>query len=341
MKLGFAEPDARVIAAADNLIREEVASEVVLFGEHSAWEQEGFKGKNWNPRVKLIEASCEGNPRLGRLVGRRVVLDGKPLYVEGQEELHRLERDSLCCALCQLSEGNVDGVVAGAKRPSGEVVSLILAIVGRQRRRFVFSLFVAYIAQEVFVFADAAALPSPSAWALARIGGDCAAFLKRLHPGVEPRVAYLSYATLESARSKDVEKMGEAARVAREKFPDLKVEGPIQGDAALDATVAARKGAVGKVAGRANVLIFPNIESGNIAYKLVERFAQLCGGQAHFVGPIILGTRAPANDASRGITQNDLVFLGMLTALQAREGIGLSDQSKEKPGGSPETRVIC
>ena len=157
---------------------------------------------------------------------------------------------------------------------------------------------------------------------------------------IEPRVAFLSCATLESAELENVEKMREAVGIARRKFPKLRVEGPIQGDAALDETVAMRKGSVSEVAGRANVLIFPNVEAGNIAYKLVEHFTKRCGGDVHFVGPVILGTSAIANDASRGATQDDLLLLGMVTALQARERIGFADQDQiENSLTMPRKRV--
>ncbi|MCQ2325099.1 MAG: phosphate acetyltransferase, partial [Paludibacteraceae bacterium] len=161
------------------------------------------------------------------------------------------------------------------------------------------------------VFADCAVNPCPNAEELAQIAISTAETAKSI-AGIEPHVAMLSFSTKGSAKHELIDKVTEATRIAKEKAPELLLDGELQADAALIEKVAATKAPNSPVAGKANVLVFPDLQAGNIGYKLVERFS---GADA--VGPILQGIAAPVNDLSRGCKVQDIVQMIIITACQA------------------------
>ncbi len=208
--------------------------------------------------------------------------------------------------------GDADGMVSGAAhttqhtiRPSFETVKT------RPDVKLVSSVFFMCLADRVLVYGDCAVNPNPNAEQLADIAitsaGTAAAF------GVEPRIAMLSYSTGASGKGEDVERVREAVRIARERRPDLKLEGPMQYDAAVDASVARSKMPDSEVAGQATVFIFPDLNTGNNTYKAVQRSA---GAVA--IGPVLQGLNKPVNDLSRGCTVVDIVNTVAITAIQAQ-----------------------
>jgi len=209
--------------------------------------------------------------------------------------------------------GDADGMVSGAAhttqhtiRPSFETIKT------KPDTRLVSSVFFMCLADRVLVYGDCAVNPNPDAEQLADIAitsaGTAAAF------GIEPRVAMLSYSTGQSGKGEDVERVREAVRIARERRPDLKLEGPIQYDAAVDASVARSKMPDSEVAGHATVFIFPDLNTGNNTYKAVQRSA---GAVA--IGPVLQGLNKPVNDLSRGCTVTDIVNTVTITAIQAQQ----------------------
>ena len=168
------------------------------------------------------------------------------------------------------------------------------------------------LADRVLVYGDGAVNPDPTAEQLADIAVSSAATASRF--GVKPRVAMLSYSTGESGAGADVERVREATELVRARSPELSVEGPIQYDAAVDASVARAKLPGRTVAGRAPVFIFPDLSTGNNTYKAVQRSA---GAVA--VGPVLQGLRKPVNDLSRGATVADIVNTVAITAIQAQD----------------------
>jgi phosphate acetyltransferase len=163
----------------------------------------------------------------------------------------------------------------------------------------------------ILVFADCAVVPDPDASQLAQIA-VCSAETARIVAGIEPRVAMLTFSTKGSAKHERVDKVIEAAKIAHEMAPDLKLDGELQADAAMVPTVGSLKAPQSEIAGKANVLVFPSLEVGNIAYKLVQRLA---GVEA--VGPLLQGLAAPVSDLSRGCSASDIYKTIVMTANQS------------------------
>jgi phosphate acetyltransferase len=208
--------------------------------------------------------------------------------------------------------GLADGMVSGSVHTTAHTIRPALEFVKtRPGISVVSSVFFMCLADRVLVYGDCAIVPEPTAPQLADIAISSAATAAAF--GVEPRVAMLSYSTGESGAGPDVDRVREATRLVRERAPELKIEGPIQYDAAIDQTVARVKLPGSEVAGHATVFIFPDLSSGNNAYKAVQRAAN-----AVAIGPVLQGLKKPVNDLSRGALVPDIVNTIAITAIQAQ-----------------------
>jgi phosphate acetyltransferase len=227
--------------------------------------------------------------------------------------------DNLYFGAMMVHKGDAGGAVAGAYNTTGDVLRAAFQVIGTAPgMKTVSSVFLMvtktpeFGENGVLCFADCAVNPNPDAQALAEIAvstaSSCKSFL-----GVEAKVAMLSFSTKGSAKHEDCDKVLKALEIAKQMAPDLAIDGELQADAALLPKVGEKKAPGSTVAGKANTIVFPDLDAGNIGYKLVERLA---GAEA--VGPIVQGLAKPVNDLSRGCSVDDIVSVSAITAVQAQ-----------------------
>jgi len=234
------------------------------------------------------------------------------------EEAEKLIEDPLYLGVLMIKNGDADGEVSGADHATGDVLRPAFHYVKTAPGITVVSGAFLMILQDksfgengILVFADSAVTPDPTDKQLAEIA-IASAHTARTICGFEPKVAILSFSTKGSAKHEMVDKVISAAAIAKKMAPDLMIEGELQGDAALVESIGQKKAPGSKIAGKANVLIFPDLNCGNIAYKLVQRLAH-----AEAIGPILQGMAAPINDLSRGCSVSDIVSMIAIAANQA------------------------
>ncbi|RCW30214.1 phosphate acetyltransferase [Marinilabilia salmonicolor] len=235
-----------------------------------------------------------------------------------REQASELVENPLYLSVLMIKNGDADGEVAGADNATGDVLRPAFQIVKTKPGISVVSgAFIMVLKDKEFgedgiiVFADGAVHPYPTTEELAEIAVSTGQTTRSLL-GIEPRVAMLSFSTKGSAKHEMVDKVVKATEIAREKDPTLKIDGELQVDAAIIPEIAKKKAPDSEIAGHANVFIFPSLETGNIAYKLVQRLAH-----AEAIGPVLQGMAAPINDLSRGCSVSDIVSLAAITANQA------------------------
>lgn len=227
------------------------------------------------------------------------------------EQAEEMLQDPVVLGTMMLAEDHVDGLVSGAVHTTANTIRPALQLIRTAPEvKLVSSIFFMCLPDQVLVYGDCAVNPNPDAEALADIAIQSAESAQAF--GITPRVAMLSYSTGASGSGSDVEKVREATRIARERRPDLAIDGPLQYDAAAIKAVGESKAPGSEVAGRATVFIFPDLNTGNTTYKAVQRSAEVIS-----IGPMLQGLNKPVNDLSRGALVEDIVFTIALTAIQA------------------------
>lgn len=306
--------EERTLKAADEILGNEIA-DIILVGTydkvHSDAKRFGLKNIQKAQIVdpaksEKIDAYAEMMVELRKSKGLT------------KDQAFQLLKNPLYYATVMIKYGDADGEVAGADNATGDVLrpafQYVKTLPGISVVSGAFLMFLKdkeYGDNGLMVFADCAVHPNPTDKELAEIAVATAKTTKAIAK-IEPRIAMLSFSTKGSASHEMVDKVVSATRIAKEMNPQLKIDGELQADAAIVASVGLKKAPGSEIAGKANVLIFPTLECGNICYKLVQRL-----GHAEAVGPVLQGMAAPINDLSRGCSVSDIVDLIAITANQA------------------------
>ncbi len=296
----------RVLQACEILLRREVAELTLLGNAEKIRAKIVTLGVDLNGITIVDPAQSELRNHFGEIFTELRSHKGMTLDVATDMML-----DVNYFGTMMIQEGLADGMVSGSMHTTAQTIRPAFQIIKtRENCSTVSSAFFMCLSDRVLIYGDCAINPNPNAQQLADIA--IASADTALMFGIEPRVAMLSYSTGQSGHGEDVDRVTEATRIARAARPDLKIEGPIQYDAAIDASVASTKLPDSEVAGRATVFIFPDLNTGNNTYKAVQRSA---GALA--IGPVLQGLRKPVNDLSRGCTITDIVNTVAITAVQA------------------------
>ncbi len=263
------------------------------------------QGVELSANCRVVDPSELRDKYIEPLVERR-----KHKGITAQNAADFLE-DNVWLGTMMLELGHVDGLVSGAVHSTANTIRPALQIIKtKPEARVVSSVFFMCLPEQVVVYGDCAVVPDPDAETLADIAIQSADSALRF--GLDPRVAMISYSTGESGSGSDVDKVREATRLARARRPDLVLDGPLQYDAAMIPEVAKAKAPDSPVAGKANVFIFPDLNTGNTTYKAVQRSAHVTS-----IGPMLQGLKRPVNDLSRGALIDDIVYTIAITAIQA------------------------
>lgn len=305
--------DDRTLQAAERLVKEGICK-VVLVGEQSRILTDAKKAGADVSGCAIMDPQDDA---LAKPLAERLYEYRKAKGLTPEQALQSV-RDPLYFGTMLLKEGQVDGYVAGATHTTGDNLRPALQVIKAAPGLKTVSTFFMMIHPNpkfgeggVMLYADCGLNEMPTAEQLADIALASATSWKQL-VGTEPRIAMLSYSTKGSASSPDTEKVLKALSLAKTAAPHLLIDGELQGDAALIESVAERKCKGSPVAGRANCLIFPDLDAGNIGYKLTERL-----GGAQALGPLVQGMAKPAHDLSRGCSADDIVKVAAIAAVMA------------------------
>ena len=310
--------EERTITAADQALRDELA-DIILIGNRDGILALASKlGLQHIGKATIIDpATSEKTEEYAQLLFQ--LRQKKGMTIEAARELATTNPLYFGCLI--IKSGDADGQISGALsttgdtlRPALQIIKCAPGITCVSGAMLLITKAPQYGEEGVLVMGDVAVTPMPDASQLAQIAVCTAQTAKSVAGFADPRVAMLSFSTKGSAKHEVVDKVVEATRIARELDPSLKIDGELQADAALVPSVGAKKAPGSDIAGKANVLVAPNLEVGNIGYKLVQRL-----GGADAIGPILQGIARPVNDLSRGCSVDDIYKMIAITACQAMD----------------------
>jgi len=298
--------DVRVLQAAQICTKRKIADCILMGNADEIYQFARENGLKLSRNIKIIEPTAK---MIDRYVKPLVALrKHKGLTPEQAKE--NLQ-DYVVLATMMLQQGEIDGVVAGAQHTSAHTVRPALQLIkSRPNTKAVSSVFFMCLPKQVMLFADCAVTLNPTAEELADIAIQTVETATLF--GIKPRIAMLSYSTHDSGHGITVDKVVAATNMVKDRRPNLIIDGPLQYDAAVHEEIAKIKAPNSPIAGQASICIFPDLDSGNIVYKAVQRSANIPS-----FGPIIQGLRRPVNDLSRGSSVEDIVFTIAVTAVQA------------------------
>lgn len=306
--------EIRTLTAANSVLRDKVAK-LILLGNPLTIAQLAIEHHLTHIREAII-VNPEENPQLDKYAD--LLYELRKSKGMTKEEAVALAKNPLYLGCLMIKAGDADGELAGAQNTTGNVLRPALQIIKTlpgvscvSGALMLFSKEKQFGEYGMIMIADVAVMPNPTAEELAQIAVTTGQTMRAL-AGKEPRIAMLSFSTKGSASHEMVDKVTTATKLAQQMAPDMAIDGELQADAALVPVVGALKAPSSKVAGYANTLVFPNLEVGNIGYKLVERL-----GGAQAIGPILQGMAAPINDLSRGCSAFDIEQMVAITANQA------------------------
>jgi len=299
--------DERVIKAAEILTKERIAK-VITIGNEEKIRGDAAKLSVDLQGIRIVDPiKSESTSDFSNMFFN--LRKHKGITIEDAREI--MKKDLFFGAM-MVKEGMADGSVAGSTASTGDVLKAAFQCVGMPEGiSIVSSFFLMIFPEQVYSFADCAVVPHPDASQLADIAISTADNHKKL-TSEEPYVAMLSFSTKGSAKHEDIDTVLEATKIAQEKRPDLIIDGELQFDAAILDSIGKKKAPDSDVAGRANVLIFPNLTAGNIGYKIAQRL-----GGAEAVGPVVQGLKKPLFDLSRGCSVDDIVNTSAIAALMS------------------------
>lgn len=315
--IAFAEAqDERIIQAAQELLESKVALPVIIADDSSIDE---LKQK---ATAKIKQCSIADLPANGSSDALMVVNISDADNVETLQQIQREEKNNnhsneplspITAAALLLANDKFDGMIAGATCPTAKVIKAGLKLVGLAPNiKTVSSCFLMLADNGPLIFADCAVVPQPNPQQLADIAVASADVYTKLF-GAEAKVAFLSFSTKGSAKHSEVDKVQDALKLLADRKVSFAYDGELQFDAAIDEAVASNKAPDSAIAGKANVFIFPDLNSGNIGYKIAQRL-----GDIPAIGPIIMGLKRPLMDLSRGCSKQDIINLAAITSVLAK-----------------------
>ena len=307
-KIALPEGDEpRTVAAAAAVAKQGIATPVLFGKKETILEVAKQQGVTLNERVEFVDPDEVRENYVARLVELR--------KSKGMTEQMALEmlKDNVALATMMIERNELDGLVSGAVHTTANTIRPPLQIIKTApNAKLVSAIFFMLMDEQVYIYGDCALNINPDAEQISEIAIQSADTAKAF--GIDPRVAMVTYSTMNSGKGADVDLMREATELVRQKRPDILVDGPLQYDAAVMENVAKQKAPNSPVAGKATVFIFPSLSTGNTVYKAVQRSANLVS-----IGPMLQGMKKPVNDLSRGALVDDIIYTIAVTAIQATQ----------------------